>query len=174
MEKSILTGPANLFFFARHENPRNSVFFWGFSLFSKPPYSLLILAQSCRRSSLHLNVFFLSLNFESWQFEHRLNTLYLKRGHKLLEAFARLKWGQNWKSPILESHKSDRSRSIRNYQGRKQITPLSPDSFSTNVLFSRQNGDICGTTGIWQENWRHFKVGVFCGGVQGSSCAHHE
>ena len=150
MEKSIWTRPAKLSF-CKTWKSKKLCFFWGLFPFSKPPNSLLILAQSCRRSSLHLNVFFLSLNFESWQFGHRLNTLYLKHGHKLLEASDRLKWGQNWKLPILESHKSDGSRSIRNYQGRKQITPLSPNSFSTNVLFSCQNGDICGTPGIWQE-----------------------
>ena len=175
MEKSIWTRPARLFFCKTWKN-KKLCFSRGFLPFQ----SHLILSLYWRTLAggpRFISTFFSfhsTLSHSNLSTDSTVNTLYLKRGHKLLDAFARLKWRQNWKSPILASHKSDGSRSIRNYQGRKQITPLSPNSFSTNVLFSRQNGDICGTTGIWQENWRHFKVGVFCGGVQGSSCAHHE
>ena len=94
--------------------------------------------------------FHLTLSHGNLSTDSSVFTLYLNWVHKLLEVSGRLKWGQNWKLPILASHKSDGSRSIQNYQGRKQITPLSPNSFSTNVLFTRQNGDICSTPGIWQ------------------------
>ena len=159
MEKSIWTRPARLFFCKTWKN-KKLCFSRGFLPFQ----SHLILSLYWRTLAggpRFISTFFspqLFPNFESWHFEHRLNTFYSKRGHKLLlEAPARLMWGQNWKLPILESHKSNGSRSIRNYQGRKQITPLSPNSFSTNVLFSRQNGDICGTPGIWQERLEAFQ-----------------
>ena len=158
MEKSIWTRPARLFFCKTWKN-KKLCFSRGFLPFQ----SHLILSLYWRTLAggpRFISTFFSfhsTLSHSNLSTDSTVNTLYLKRGHKLLEAPARLKWRQNWKLPILESHKSDRSRSIRNYQGRKQITPLSPNSFSTNVLFTCQNGDICCTPGIWQEGLEAFQ-----------------
>ena len=153
-------GPQSVFF-AIHENPRSSAFSGVFSLFKATlflPHIGAVLQEvlaSSQRFFPFTQLWVMVIWAQILPSTHYIWNEVINCWRFLPDWM--LKWGQNWKLPILESHKSDGSRSIRNYQGRKQITPLSPNSFSTNVLFSRQNGDICGTPGIWQERLEAFQ-----------------
>ena len=84
-------GPQSVFF-AIHENPRSSAFSGVFSLFKATlflPHIGAVL-QEVLASSQRFFSFHSSLSHGKLSTDSTVNTLYLKRGHKLLEVSARL------------------------------------------------------------------------------------
>ena len=137
---------------------------------SKPPNSLLILAQSCRRSSLHLNVF--PLNFSltlSHDNSSTDSTHYI--WNEVINCWRPL---PDWSEGRIENYpfyrpgqyettkeESKLHRCPRIHSRQMSCLPVKMVIFAAHQEFDRKV-------------WRHFKVGVFCGGAQGSSWADHE